>query len=104
MLAIIQLALGVTGRAVTQTAHQGLEEQDPPEPTDSIPPVTRTSTGESPVTRTSPGESPVTRTSPGESPDLSFILESVLLLPAADVAHQMGAENGALPENFHEVH
>ena len=77
-LAMTEERQGVTGQAVTQMAHQGLEEQDPPEPMDSIPPVTRTS--------------------PGESPDLSFILESVLLLPAVDVAHQMGDENGASPE------
>ena len=77
-LAMTKEQQGVTCRAVTQTAHQGLEEQDPPESTDSIPPVRRTS--------------------PGESPDLSFIPEFVLLLPTADVAHQMGAENGALPK------
>ena len=40
----------------------------------------------------------MTRTSPGESRDLSFIPKSILLLPPADVAHQMGAENGALPK------
>ena len=77
-LAMTEERQGVIGRAVTQTAHQDLEEQDPPEPTDCIPPVTRTS--------------------PSVSPDMSFIPESILLLPAADVAHQMGAENGVLPE------
>ena len=69
---------GGTGRAATQTAHHRLDEQEPLESTDTIPPVARKS--------------------PEESPDLSFIPEFVLLLPPAEVAHQMGAENGALPE------
>ena len=70
---------GVTGQAATQTAHHGLDEQEPSESTDTIPPGARKS--------------------PEESPDLSFIPETLLLLPAAEVAHQLGTGNGVLPNS-----
>ena len=76
-LAMTEERQGFIGRAVTQTAHQASKELDPPEPMDSFPPVTRTS--------------------PSGPPNMSFIPESILLLPASDVAHQMGAEDGVLP-------
>ena len=70
---------GVIGQAATQTAHHGLDEQEPPESIDTI--------------------SPGARKSLEESPDLSFIPETVLLLPVAEVAHQLGAGNGVLPNS-----